>query len=85
MSHHCHATDCETPVPPVMFMCKKHWYMVPKLMRDRIWATYRPGQCDDWKPSAAYCDAAKAAVTAVAEKEGRVPDVTLYDAFRPDE
>lgn len=66
-------------------MCKRHWFMVPKQMRDRVWATYRPGQCDDWQPSAAYCDAATEAVQAVAEKEGIEPDVELYRVFRPDE
>lgn len=84
MSHRCHATGCKTPVPPAMFMCKPHWFRVPKAMRDRIWATYRAGQCDDMNPSDAYCEAAKAAVIAVAQKEGREPDTTLYDLFLAD-
>src|SRR5687768_13118437 len=77
--HHCHATDCKTLVPPEMFMCKFHWFRVPKPLRDRIWATYRAGQCDDMRPSTAYCEAAKAAVIAVAEKQGITPDTRLYD------
>lgn len=81
MSHRCHATGCTTPVPAVMFMCKSHWFLVPKPMRDRIWKTYREGQCDDMNPSDAYCEAAKAAVIAVAEREGRTPDTALYDLF----
>jgi hypothetical protein len=84
MSHHCHATACKKSVPPEMLMCKRHWFMIPKPLRDRVWATYRPGQCDDWKPSAAYCEAAKAAVIAVAQQEGLAPDVQLYEVFNPE-
>jgi hypothetical protein len=54
---------------------------VPKPLRDRVWATYRPGQEDDWQPSEAYLEAARAAVVAVAEQEGLPPDTTLYDMF----
>jgi hypothetical protein len=64
-----------------MWGCKRHWFMVPKAIRDRIWATYRPGQCDDKNPSRAYLLAAREAVVAVAEKEGREPDTLLYDRF----
>lgn len=81
MSHHCHATGCTVAVPPMMWGCRRHWFMVPKPIRDRIWATYRPGQCDDWQPSAAYCEAAREAVIAVARLEGREPDTELYDVF----
>lgn len=42
--HLCHAFDCETPVPPRMFMCARHWRMVPKAMQDAVWAAYTPGQ-----------------------------------------
>ena len=45
-----------------MFMCKRHWFMVPKDVRTRIWATYRDGQCDDWEISHEYADAARAGV-----------------------
>ena len=81
MAHTCHATGCKTEVPPTMFACRRHWLMVPKPIRDRIWATYREGQCDDWKPSEEYLLAAKEAVIAVANKEGIEPDTSLYDCF----
>ena len=42
--HHCHARGCTVKVPPKMFMCRKHWFSLPKAMRDRVWATYTPGQ-----------------------------------------
>jgi hypothetical protein len=25
-------------------MCRCHWYLVPKLLRDEVWATWRSGQ-----------------------------------------
>lgn len=43
-AHTCHANGCETAVPRKMFMCRRHWYMLPKAMRDAVWAEYTPGQ-----------------------------------------
>jgi hypothetical protein len=71
MVHTCHAVGCEKPVPPKMLMCKRHWYMVPSSLRERVWATYRPGQEVRKDPSPEYMEAHKAAVRAVAEQEGR--------------
>lgn len=58
MPHMCHWPDCPTPVPPAMWGCKKHWFMLPKQLRDRIWATYRPGQEITKDPSDEYMAAA---------------------------
>lgn len=90
MSHTCHAVDCGAKVPPEMLMCRLHWFMVPKPLRDRVWQTYRAGQCDDWNPSNGYCNAAQEAVIAVAKLEGKVniedrPEVKLYDFFKQKE
>lgn len=84
MSHTCHATGCKASVPPEMWGCKRHWFMVPKKIRDRVWATYRVGQCDDMSPSREYCLAARDAVIAVAQREGLEPDTKLYDFFLRD-
>ena len=81
MRHHCHATGCEELLPPLMWGCRRHWLMVPKIIRDRIWETYVTGQCDDMNPSKEYCRAAKDAVVAVAAKEGVSPDTRLYDQY----
>jgi hypothetical protein len=69
MAHQCHALRCKTPVPPKLFMCRDHWYMVPKSKRDRLWALYRPGQEITKDPSPEYLEHAMACVRIVAEKE----------------
>ncbi len=85
MAHTCHATGCKTRVPPEMFMCKKHWFSLPKPMRDAIWRTYRPGQCDDWNITHEYAEAARDAVRFIAAREGVEPDVSVYDMLAPKE
>ena len=58
--HHCHWPGCGKNVPPAMWGCKAHWFALPKHLRDRIWATYRPGQEVNLTPSQEYMDAAYA-------------------------
>lgn len=70
-AHLCHAEGCERRIPARMLMCGKHWRMVPKTEQDAVWATYRPGQEQTKDPSRAYLIAARDAINAVAEKEGR--------------
>lgn len=84
MSHTCHATECTVSVPPAMFMCKRHWFSLPKAMRDAIWRYYRPGQCDDWAISHEYANAARDAVRFIAAKEGKTPDTSIYDMLDPE-
>lgn len=83
MPHHCHATGCEVKTKPEMFMCRRHWFMLPKRMRDRIWRAYRPGQCDDWQISHEYAEAAREAVRFIANREGVEADVSVYDMLDP--
>lgn len=83
MAHTCHATGCERSVPPAMFMCRVHWFSLPKRLRDAVWRTYRDGQEADKQPSHAYCEAATAAVIFIAQKEGKVPDTRLYEIYDP--
>lgn len=56
--HECHWPDCATQVPPAMWGCKKHWFMLPKHLRDLIWRTYEPGQERTLTPSDEYLAAA---------------------------
>ena len=55
----CHWTGCTEQVPPKMWGCSKHWFSLPKLLRDKIWAHYRPGQEVTKTPSIGYINAAK--------------------------
>lgn len=58
MSHACHWPGCGKEVPPRLWGCKGHWYALPKALRDRIWATYVPGQEVTKTPSREYLAAA---------------------------
>lgn len=83
MAHLCHATGCKKTVPPVMFACKHHWFMLPKMLRDAIWEHYRPGQCDDWNITHEYAKAARNAIKYLAKVEGVEPNVSVYDMLDP--
>lgn len=52
--HHCHWPGCEKKVPPAMWGCYRHWMKLPKWLRDKVWAVYRPGQEVDKDPSPEY-------------------------------
>jgi hypothetical protein len=58
--HHCHWPGCNELVPAARWGCRRHWFMLPYKLRDRISASYRPGQEISKTPSAAYLEAAKA-------------------------
>lgn len=68
--HTCHAIGCETPTRPRMFMCLKHWRMVPRAMQNNIWAQYVPGQERRKDPTEAYLQATREAINYVAKREG---------------
>lgn len=70
MKRACCWPGCGTMVPSSMWGCKKHWFMLPKELRDRIWATYRPGQEDDLKLSPEYLEAFDAVQAWIATRGG---------------
>lgn len=74
MSHHCHAVGCETATPPKMFMCLKHWRMLPRDGQNAVWAAYRQGQEVDKRPSSTYMDVTNEARRIVAWKEGKTAE-----------
>jgi len=67
--HACHAQGCSVQVPRKIFMCRKHWYQLPKDIRDAVWKAYRPGQEQDGRPSPEYVKVARAAVEWLIAKE----------------
>ena len=40
----CPVPDCHSPIDSSRLMCRRHWYLVPKQIRDRVWATWQSGQ-----------------------------------------
>jgi len=52
--HGCHWIGCKKKCPPAMWGCKEHWFKLPKKLRDKIWATYMPGQEINKNPSEEY-------------------------------
>lgn len=42
--HKCPWIKCSRRVPAKLWGCYLHWFKLPKLLRDRIWAAYVPGQ-----------------------------------------
>lgn len=78
--HHCHWHGCNQQVPPAMWGCKKHWFMLPRNLRAEIWRCYQPGQEVDMTPSAEYVAVARRVQKWIADYEGRqVPDAELFD------
>lgn len=67
--HTCHAVRCNARVQPTFLMCGPHWSRVSPTTRSAVWRAYRPGQCDDKRPSAAWMVAATKAIIEVAWKE----------------
>ena len=57
--HHCHWPGCTKSVPPAMWGCKQHWFKLPKRLRDKVWATFEPGQEVDLSPSSEYLTVAR--------------------------
>lgn len=69
--HGCHWPGCTVDVPPAVWGCRKHWYSLPRGLRDRIWAAYRPGQERDKRPSADYLEVARDVQNWIAANERR--------------
>jgi hypothetical protein len=57
--HHCHWPGCTKSVPPAMWGCKAHWFKLPQKLRNKIWATYQPGQEVSKDPSDDYLTVAR--------------------------
>lgn len=64
----CAIPRCGERIDPTRLMCAHHWYMVPKLMRDHVWATWRSGQAAF---SDEHLEAVNAAVMAVLAAVGQ--------------
>lgn len=70
-AHTCHAKGCNREVPPKLLMCTAHWRMVPRDLQRKVWLHYVPGQEIKKNPTREYLEVMRAAIQAVAMKEGR--------------
>jgi hypothetical protein len=64
LTHECPAEGCADQVAHDKLMCLTHWRMVPKPLRDAVWATWHRVHRDPH----AYRDAREEAVRAVNAK-----------------
>jgi hypothetical protein len=69
--HICHAHNCKVAVPAKMFMCKKHWYMLPRAKRDAIYREYVDGQEVRKDPTPEYLKVMRECIEFVADKESK--------------
>lgn len=66
--HLCVAYGCGVNLPAHLLMCRRHWFRVPKALRDPIYALYRPGQ-DAATAGPEYLAVVDEAIAAVRESE----------------
>jgi hypothetical protein len=59
----CPVPGCGEMIDPSRLMCRPHWYLVPKRLRDWVWATGRSGEAAF---SRQYHDAVLMAIATVA-------------------
>ncbi len=53
-NHTCHWPGCDKQCPPAMWGCKPHWFRLPRVLRNKIWGAYVPGQERRMDPSDDY-------------------------------
>lgn len=75
MPHTCHWPGCAVEVPPAMWGCRRHWFTLPKSLRDKIWATYRHRQEIDKTPSREYVAAASEVRDWILAREAKSRDL----------
>lgn len=65
-THECPVDGCEIQVEHEHLMCRKHWFMVPKPLRDQVWRAWQGWQ--DGKVSGSeYIEARDQAIAAADE------------------
>lgn len=57
--HTCHWPGCGKQCPPAAWGCRSCWFKLPKVLRDRLWKAFKPGQEVSQRPSREYVLAAR--------------------------
>jgi hypothetical protein len=60
-AYRCPIPRCDDLIDPSRLMCRRHWYRVPKQLRDQVWATWRSGHGNH---SSEHQDAVRMAIAA---------------------
>ena len=68
-THKCAARSCDKRISLNLLMCGRHWMLLPRRIRERIWSEYHKGIADGTHPTGAYALAVDEAVRAVDGKE----------------
>lgn len=71
--HTCHWPGCDVQCKPAEWGCRRHWYMLPRALRTKIWAAYRLGQEEDGSPSRAYVEVAREVRDWIIKNHGEEP------------
>lgn len=50
-------------------MCRRHWFILPKSLRDKVWKEYVPGQEIKKNPTKEYLEVMREAIDFVARSE----------------
>lgn len=79
--HLCHASDCVIEVPPVKFVCRKHWAKLPKVFQDAIYREYVKGQEVSKTPTTRYIAVQRGAIAVIAKLEGNLESYEHHRAF----
>jgi hypothetical protein len=61
----CPVPGCGDQIDPSRLMCRRHWYQVPRPLRNQVWATWRSGQ---GALSREHADAVRTAIAACQER-----------------
>jgi hypothetical protein len=77
MMNICHANGCATRTPHRLFMCARHWAMVPLTMQNAVWTAYRNAPKGGRARDRDYLSACAKAVEHVALNEGK-PQQNTY-------
>ena len=79
MPHTCHALKCASSCPPRHLMCARHWRMVPATLQSAVMQSFQSGQeRGKLRPSGWWFASARAAIRAVAEREGHLQQTLAW-------
>lgn len=83
MRNRCGALRCSKRIKPDYLMCGPHWAMVPKPIKDEVWAAYRAGNRDASLEAYMKATMAVAEIEAELEAEGPLDAAETVKKLKP--